>query len=88
MYSNDENLLIVGAIEDGDPPAFGKPARRAPEKIMFQFLGTWLFETENVTALRVNAGHHVADSAVLASGVDPLKNQQQRIAVGRVVKLL
>jgi hypothetical protein len=74
MHPNDENLLIVGAIEDGDPPAFGKPVRRAPEKIMFQFLGAWLFEAENVAALRVDPGHDVADSAVLAGGVYPLKN--------------
>src|ERR1039458_8725067 len=63
MYSNDENLLIVGAIEDGDPPAFGKPVRRAPEKIMLQFLGAWLFETEYVAALRIDPGHDVADGA-------------------------
>ena len=43
MHPNDENLLIVGTIEGGDPSAFGKPVRRAPEKIMFQFLGAWLF---------------------------------------------
>ena len=88
MHPNDENFLIVGTIEDGDPPAFGKPVRGAPEEIMFQFLGAWLFETENVAALRIDPGHDVADGAVLAGGVYPLKNQQQRIAVGRVVKLL
>ncbi len=52
MHPHDENLLIVGTIEDGDPPAFGKPVGRAPEKIMFQFLGAGLFETENIAALR------------------------------------
>jgi len=31
-------------------PRSGKPARRAPEKIMFQFFGARLFETENVAA--------------------------------------
>jgi hypothetical protein len=38
--------------------------------------------------LRIDPGHDVPDGAVLAGGVHPLKNQQQRIAVGRVVKLL
>jgi hypothetical protein len=88
MHPNDENLLIVGTIEDGDPSAFGKPVRRAPEKIMFQFLGAWLFKTENVAALGIDPGHDVTDGAVLAGGVYPLKDQQQRIAVGCIVKLL
>ena len=88
MHANDQHLLVVGTIEDADPPAFGKPARRAPEKIMFQFLGARLFETENLAALRIDPGHDVPDGAVLAGSVHPLKNQQQRIAVGRIVKLL
>ncbi len=71
-----------------DPPAFRKHACGAPQKIVFQFVGARLFETENLAALRIDAGHDVPDGAVLAAGVHPLKNQQQRIAVGRVVKLL
>jgi hypothetical protein len=43
MHANDEHLLVVGTIEDADPPAFRKPARCAPEKIMLQFLGARLF---------------------------------------------
>jgi hypothetical protein len=57
-------------------------------KSCFQFLGARLFETENLAALRIDPGHDVPDGAVLAGSVHPLKNQQQRIAVGRVVKLL
>ena len=55
---------------------------------MFQLVGARLFETENLAALRIDPGHDVPDGAVLAASVHPLKNQQQRIAVGRVVKLL
>jgi len=57
-------------------------------KIMFQFFGARLFETEYLTALRIYPGHDVPDGAVLAASVHPLKNQQQGIAVGRIVKLL
>ena len=88
MHPNDQHFLVIGTIEDADPPAFGKPARRAPEKIMLQFFGARLFEAENLAALRIDAGHDVPDGAVLAGGVHRLKNQQQRIAVGRVVKAL
>ena len=88
MHANDEHLLIVGTIEDADPPAFRQTAGRAPKKIVLQFLGTRLLETENLAALRINPGHDVPDGAILACSVHPLKNQQQRIAVGRVVKAL
>ena len=88
MHADDEHLLVVGTIEDADPPAFRQTAGRAPEKIVLQFLGARLFETENLTALRIDPGHDVPDGAVLAGGVHRLKNQQQRIAVGRVVKAL
>jgi hypothetical protein len=63
-------------------------AVRAPKKIMFQFIGGRLLETENLAALRIDPGHDVPDGSVLARSVHPLKNQQQRIAVGGVVKLL
>ena len=88
MHSNDEHLLVVRTIEYADPSAFGKAARRAPEKIMFQFFGARLFETENLAAFRIDAGHDVPDGAVLAGSVHALKNQQQRIAVGGVVKVV
>ena len=50
--------------------------------------GAGLFEAENLAALRIDPGHDVPDGAVLAGRVHPLKNQQQRIAVGGVVKVL
>jgi hypothetical protein len=88
MHANDEHLLIIGTIEDADPPAFGKFSRCPPEKIMFQFAGARLFETEDLTPLRIDSGHDVPYGAVFAGSIYPLKNQQQRIAVGCVVKLL
>ena len=88
MDPRDQHFLVIGTIEDADPPAFGQMSCRAPEKIMFQFIGGRLFETENLAALRIDPGHDVPDGPVLAGCVHPLKNQQQRIAVGGVVKLL
>ncbi len=72
----------------GDPSAFRQMAVCAPEKIMFQLIGGRLLETKNLAALRIDPGHNVPDSTVLASGVHPLKNQQQLIAGGGIVKLL
>jgi hypothetical protein len=55
---------------------------------MFQLASARMFEAGNFATLWIDPGHDVPDSAVLAGGVHPLKNQQQRIAVGCVVKLL
>ena len=76
MHANDEDLLVVGTIEDADPPAFRQTAGRAPQKIVLQFLGARLFETEHLAALRIDPGHDVPDGAVLAGRVHPLEDQQ------------
>jgi hypothetical protein len=55
---------------------------------MFQLLGAWLFETEDLTTFRIDSGHDMTDRAVLARSVHALKDQQQRIVVGGVMKLL
>ena len=55
---------------------------------MFQLFGARLFEAEDLAALRIDSGHDVADGAASAGAVHSLKDQQQRITVGGVVKLL
>jgi hypothetical protein len=55
---------------------------------MFQLKGARLFEAENLAALRIDPGHDVPNGAVLAASVHPLKNEEQRIAIGRVVQVL
>ena len=88
MHPNHQDLFIIGSIEYADVPALRQPIGGAPEKIMFQFVGARLFEAENLAALRIDPGHHMPNRAVLAAGVHTLKNQQQRIAVRRIVKAL
>jgi len=41
-----------------------------------------------IAALRIDPGHDMPDGAVLPGSVHPLKNQQQRIAIGGVMKAL
>src|ERR1019366_4034720 len=88
MHANNQHFLVIRTVEDADPAAFRKSARSAPKKIMFQLFGTGLFETEDVAAFRIDPGHDVTDGAILAGTVHTLENQQQRISVGRVVKVL
>src|SRR5262249_25823557 len=39
MDPHDQDLLVVRAVEDADPPARGQPPRDAPEKIVVELLG-------------------------------------------------
>ena len=88
IHPDHQHFLVIRTIENADPPAFRQMTVRAPEKIMLQFVGGRLFETENFAALWIDPGHDVPDGAVLSTGVHPLKDQQQRVAVGGIVKLL
>ncbi len=88
MHPDHQHFFVVGAIEDPYFAAFRKPAGGAPEKIMLQFLSARLFEAGNVAALRVDPGHDVGYGSVLARRIHPLKNQQQCVPLGGVVKLL
>ena len=86
--AHDENLLVVGAIEDADLAAGGEVGLGAPEEVVGKFLGGGLFEAGDVAALRVNAGHDVADGAVFASGVHGLEDEENGVATGGVVQAL
>jgi len=88
MHADDEHVLVIGAIENADAPAFRQATVRAPEEVMFQLLGAGLFETENLAALRIDPGHDMADGTVLAGGIHPLENEQQGIGVGCIVQTL
>ena len=88
MHANDQHFLVIGSVEDADPPAFRQIARGAPQKIMLQFRGAGMFEAEHLATLRVDAGHHMLDGAVFSRRIHRLKDQQDGMAVGCVEKLL
>ena len=88
MHADDQHLLVIGSVEDADPPAFRQIARGAPEKIVFQFGGAGMFEAEHLAALGIDPGHHVPDGAVFSRRIHRLKDQQDGMAVGCVEKLL
>ena len=76
MHADDQHLLVVGPVEDADPPALRQITGRAPEKIVLQFRGAGMFEAEYLAALRIDPGHHVLDGAVFSRRIHRLKNQQ------------
>jgi hypothetical protein len=88
MHPDDQHLLVIGSVEDPDPPALREISGRAPKKVVLQFRRARMLETEYLAALRIDAGHYMLNSAVLASRVHGLKNQQDGMMVGCVEKLL
>src|SRR5581483_7206467 len=88
VHAHDDQFLVVRAIEDADPPAFGKRADRAPQVVVVELLHRRLLERMDLAPFGVDAGHHVLDRAVLAGGVDRLEDQQQRPLILRVQPLL
>jgi len=88
MYADDQYLFVVGPVEDADPPALREITTGAPEKIVLQFGRTPMFEAEDLAALRIDAGHHVPDGTIFSGCIHRLKDQQDGVAVGWVVKML
>ena len=56
----------------------------SPEEVVLELLGAGMLEAEDLAALRIDAGHHMLDGAVLARGVHRLEDDEQRVAVVRV----
>jgi hypothetical protein len=88
MHADDQRFLIVRPIEDRDPSALRQIASGPPEKVVFQLRFRGLFEAVDPTTLRIDAGHHMPDCAVLPRGVGRLEDQQNRMTVGGVMEML
>jgi len=88
MDADDEYFFVVRTIEDADATALGQTARGAPEEIMFQLFGAGLLEAGDFASLRIDSGQHMLYGAILAGPVHALEDDQKRMAIGCVVKLL
>lgn len=86
--AEDEDFLVVGAVEDADASAFGEAAVGAPEEVVLEVFGGGLLEAEDFAALGVDAGEDVFDGAVLACGVHGLEDQEEGVAVVGVEEVL
>ena len=71
--ADDQHLLIIGSVEDTDPPAFWKVTGGSPQKIVLQFRRAGMPIAEYLTALRIDPRHHVLDRAILPRSVHRLE---------------
>src|ERR1700733_8123807 len=83
-----EVSTVPGEGQNADPTPFRKISRGTPKKIMEQLGGTGMLETEHLASLWIDPRHHMPDRTIFSSRVHRLKDQQNGIAVGYVMKLL
>ena len=86
--AHDEDVLVVGAVEDADHPLLGDIAVDAPQEVVRLLQRSGLLEGGDPAPLRVDAVHHLLDRAVLATGVHPLHHEQDGVALRGVAQLL
>ncbi len=65
-------------------PRAGRMRVHAPQKIVRELGGRGLLERVNARALRIHAAEDVLDRSVLAGGIEPLEDDQQRVRVAGV----
>ena len=69
-------------------PRSGSALEQRHRKSCVELQRRWLLERGDLAPLRIDAGHHVLDRAVLAGGVESLQDDQQRVGPGRVKQFL
>src|ERR1700675_1534087 len=88
MHAYDQNFLIVRTIEDADVTAARQDLAGTPQVVVIEFLRRWLLERVDLASLRIDAGHHVFDRAILPGRIHRLKNHQQAPSILRVKSVL
>ena len=88
MNADDQNILIMRAVEDHHFASCRRGLMRAPQKIVRQFFSGRLLERGYAAALRVHGAENVIDRTVFASGIDGLKTDEERVATLGVKQVL
>src|SRR5579872_5275048 len=75
MHLCYQHFFIIGAIEYANSSSLRQANYSSPQKIMFEFLQTWMLEAENLATLRVDSRHYMFDCTVFSCGIHGLKDQ-------------
>ena len=81
MDPDDQDFLVVGAVEDADVAALGQLLLVAPQVVVVEVGAGRDLEAADLDALRVDAAHDVADRAVLAGRVHRLEDHHHAVGV-------
>ena len=88
MDADDEDFLVVGAVENADAPALGQALAGAPKEIVFEFFGAGMFEAVDLAALGIDARHDVLNGAVFSGSIHRLENEEEGVFVVGVEEFL
>ena len=77
-HANDHHVFIVGTIEDADASMGGYGSMHPPQEVVREFQTARRLEALHIEALRAHTAGKHADRAVLAGGVDPLQDDDDR----------
>ena len=67
----------MGTIEDGNFASGWSLGFNPPNKVVSEFLRSWLFEIRDATAIGIQGADDVFDDAIFTSGVECLKTDEQ-----------
>ena len=88
VHTDDEDIFVVAAVEDGESAESGGFLVDAPEKIVAKFFGRRGFEAGDVEAGRVDCIEDLADGTVFARRIEALKDEKERAAAFGVENIL
>lgn len=82
--ADDEDVFVVGAVEEGGGSFCGSVRVDAPEKIVAELFGGGDFEAGDGGALGVEVAEEGAEGAVFATGVHALQDDEEAVLSGGV----
>ena len=84
MDADDEDILVVRAIEDGDAAAPRGVRVNPPQEVVVALFRGRLLESLDIDTLGIHGADHVPARSVLAGAVDPLQDDEKTMAAVRV----
>ena len=75
MHPHDQDLFIVGTVENTYLAPLRQASHGTPQEIMVDLFRTRMFETVYLATLWIHAGHNMAYRAILACRIHCLENQ-------------
>src|SRR5437764_415746 len=88
LYANDQDILVLRAVEDGDHAAWRRLLVIAPEEIMVQLFASRHLKRPDLTSLWIDPFEHTADRTVFPTGIHCLEDDQQALLMLGVEPLL
>jgi hypothetical protein len=88
IHTYYQHIFIMGAVKDANQAAWRDRLVYAPEKVAGQLMFGGHFERFHAHPLGIDTLQNVANDAILATGVDSLKDKQQALFVFGIKPLL